>query len=90
MKFSKHLARATRAVHQFAVSLHVKSLRLTVAAAEAKARIRTTEADIAYSVASAANDAAFDADITAAKARVAARDVKQAAQAEAKLIGGAL
>lgn len=90
MKFSKHLARATRAVHQFAVSLHIKSLRLTVAAAEAKARMRASESDIAESVADAAMHAAIDAEIGAARARVAARTVKQAAQAEAKLIGGVL
>jgi hypothetical protein len=62
MSISTIALRITRTAHKFAVSAHCSALRLSVAAARAKASIKSTEASIAIAAATAARQIAADAD----------------------------
>jgi hypothetical protein len=90
MKLSNIIAAATRRLHVIAVQAHIKSLRLTVAAADAKVRVLDTEANIAASIATKAREASAFADKLADDAAVRAATVRLAAKSEAVAIGGVL
>jgi ferric-dicitrate binding protein FerR (iron transport regulator) len=90
MSISSVIARFTRRVHAASINLHVKSLRFTVAVAKAKYRVAATEASIAVSIANEAYKQETLAVTRADEAEDHADAVYGAAEAEAKLIGGAL
>lgn len=87
---SEYIARFTRAVHKFAVRLHVAGLRTVVSQADRKAASASENRRIAKAAVAAATNAFSKAAITERGALIAQTTVRQAAREEAEQIGGTL
>ena len=90
MKLSASITQLTRKLHRAAINLHVRSLRTTIAVANAEARNAERTSRIATKVADAAIDFEQLSKYKAREAAVHAVNVKQAALIESVNIGGVL
>lgn len=90
MTISAIASRITRRIHAAAVGLHIQSLRLAVAAADAKVARQDRAVNLAEAAAYAARSVHISSIVEAGRAAHNAAAIRTAAQAEARLIGGAL